>query len=133
MKRYLLLTSATLPLASGLALAAPGGRQVLPNEAVQVIQQVGAAAQRKDFSALRSLMIQEFTWSFGGDGDSEQAIEAWKHRPAALASLSRAARGQCGFVSSELIQCPMNAGLAYRAGFKRIANTWKMVYFVEGD
>jgi hypothetical protein len=109
------------------------GSSPIPKEAASLIAQVSGAAQRKDFSALRSMMVQDFTWSFGGDGSAEQALEEWKRRPAMLNKLSKAARSKCGFVSAGVVQCPARAGTSYRAGFKRLDGRWKMVYFVVGD
>lgn len=63
-----------LDMVNGRALAcAP-----IPSEAQAVIREVRLASKNRDFPALRRLLIQKFTWSFGGDGDADQAVDAWK-------------------------------------------------------
>lgn len=106
----------------------------VPTEAQFIIREVRAAAKKKDFSALRRLMVSEFTWSFGGDGDADQAIEAWKRDPAAVRELYRITGQRCHFRTDEMhIQCPPNAGYKYRAGFTKTEQGWRMSYFVAGD
>jgi hypothetical protein len=106
----------------------------MPVAARAVIREVHAAARAKNFAALRRLMVSEFTWSFGGDGDAEQALEAWKRDPAAIRELYRITGGRCAFRGDEEnIQCPPNAGYQYRAGFTKTEQGWRMSYFVAGD
>ena len=105
----------------------------LPNEAVAVISKVHAASARKDFGALRRLMVAEFTWSFGGDGNAEQALAEWQENPAALARLRHVTGQSCGHITREIIQCPRRAGAGSRAGFQSTPDGWRMVYFVTGD
>ncbi|WP_154668133.1 hypothetical protein [Pseudoduganella violaceinigra] len=92
------------------------------------------AAKDRKFKALRGLMVPEFVWSFGGDGNADQAIEAWKRDPILAAKLFQITGRRCGFRNDENnIQCPPNAGLDYRAGFTKTAQGWRMSYFVAGD
>jgi hypothetical protein len=102
-------------------------------ELQKVISQIGDASQRKDFNALRSAMVQNFVWSFGGDSDADQAIAEWKKNPQYLRDLALASRAKCGAEGSEYIQCPANAGTRFRAGFRLVGGQWKMAYFVGGD
>jgi hypothetical protein len=122
-----------LSITSCFAAAVQSYPPGIPREASARIAQVQEAAKRKDYSALQNLMVQDFTWSFGGDGNAQEAIEAWKEAPASLARLAKVTRSKCGFVSKEVIQCPVSAGTSHRAGFKNLGGTWKMVYFVAGD
>ncbi|GAB2879134.1 hypothetical protein GCM10027277_55480 [Pseudoduganella ginsengisoli] len=109
-------------------------RKPIPAEARKVIQEVHVAAKAKNFTALRSQMVSEFTWSFGGDGDASQAIDAWRRDPAALRELHRVTGGRCVFYADDKnIQCPPNAGYRYRAGFTKTEQGWRMSYFVAGD
>lgn len=119
-----------------LLVAHPGiAADRIPKEAVSVIADVHDAAVRKDLGKLRTKMVDEFVWSFGGDGDADQAISNWRDEPDALKALARVTSGPCGPLEGavEIIQCPGNAGIEYRAGFKQTKNGWRMVWFVAGD
>jgi hypothetical protein len=106
----------------------------IPDEATAVIRAVRTAAKTKDYATLRQLMVQDFTWSFGGDGDAHQAIEAWRQDRFALKQLYRVTSLRCVFRGSvNVVQCPPNAGLNYRAGFTKTEEGWRMSYFVAGD
>lgn len=105
----------------------------VPPELKKLISQVGDAAKRKDFVTLRSAMVLEFVWSFGGDGDADQAIAEWKKYPQYLRDLAAATRAKCGAEGPEYIQCPAKAGTQFRAGFRLDGGQWKMAYFVGGD
>lgn len=125
-----LIIALTLGMTAENALA----RKPIPNEARSIIRKVHIAAKAKDFSTLRGLMISDFTWSFGGDGDADQAIEAWRHDPSAMRELFRVTGRRCTFtMNAKNIQCPPNAGFNYRAGFLKTERGWRMAYFVAGD
>lgn len=106
-----------------------------PAGARQVISLVRSAALEGDLSALRSLMADDFTWSFGfgADNSPDQAIAAWRSSQEALAALGRMTADGCDPISEGVIQCPRNAGMSYRAGFAETRAGWRMVYFVAGD
>lgn len=128
----LTLVVACAPLVGVLLL--PGvARAAIPDDAVNVIRQVNAAAASEDFTALRLLMVRDFQWSFGGDTDVQQALDAWKADPKYLRNLRRVTSQPCGFITSQIVQCPVNAGAHFRAGFERTPDGWRMRYFVEGD
>jgi hypothetical protein len=129
-------------LAMGLAMAsahAGGDTGALPADAWKVIQQVDRAAAAKNWSQLRSLMADDFTWSFGGDGNADQAITAWKEEPGKyLAELRRVLTKACGrrdqyFDGQEHVSCPGKTDMGFRAGFTLAKDGWKMRYFVAGD
>jgi hypothetical protein len=121
-------------LAVPIALHSSVDAKAIPTDARSVVGAVRAAAKAKDYVALRRLMVSDFTWSFGGDGDAKQAIEAWRRDPGALKELYRVTGLQCSFRSSvNDIQCPPNAGFHYRAGFTKTDSGWRMSYFVAGD
>ena len=105
----------------------------IPAGAEQVISSVHAAATNRDLPALRALMTDEFTWSFGGDSTAEQAIAAWHSEPSTIAALRNITGRSCGRISEQFIQCPQHAGISYRAGFTETPSGWRMVYFVAGD
>jgi hypothetical protein len=78
-------------------------------------------------------MIRDFQWSFGGDADVQQALEAWKADPKYLQHLRRVTSQPCGFITPQVVQCPLKASAGFRAGFERTPEGWRMSYFVEGD
>lgn len=119
--------------AAGVFVSAASARGAIPGELVATVTKVHSAAERGDYTMLRASMIKAFTWSFGGDGDIEQALSEWKRDSKYLKALTKATRGNCGWIERGVLQCPVDAGLAYRAGFKQVEGSWKMVYFVEGD
>lgn len=116
----------------GTPIGALAAAPAIPAEGLAVIQKVHEASSRKDVSALRALMTEEFTWSFGGDRDREQAIEHWKAHPGSLAQLAKVTGMPCASEQG-VVECPRKAGTGYRAGFQQTADGWRMFYFVAGD
>jgi len=115
------------------SIPASAASEALPSGALEVIARVSRAAKQADYHALRSDMVREFTWSFGGDASAEQAIEEWKKRPGYLPELRKVTQARCAYRADKHVECPANAGTSYRAGFKLSEGRWKMVYFVSGD
>ena len=105
----------------------------VPAGALEVIARVNRAATKMDYVALRADMIQEFTWSFGGDASAEQAIAEWKKYPKYVRQLGKVTQAKCAYRKDKYVECPANAGASFRAGFKLNEGQWKMVYFVGGD
>jgi len=100
--------------------------------AKDVIAQVHSAASTSDYPKLRALMIEDFSWSFGGDRSADQAIAEWRKSPRYLRRLAEATKSKCAYQDS-YVECPANAGTSFRAGFTKIGQRWKMAYFVAGD
>ena len=120
-------------IATGLTLVTPAmAASPVPAAAKAVIQQVHAAAARKDLAALEALMISEFTWSFGGDASAKQALAEWGSKPRYLDALSRVTGLACTY-EDRIVECPAKARTGFRAGFKQTSSGWRMIYFVEGD
>ena len=111
----------------------PGRASAIPIEAQKVIEQVHAAAANEDFAQLRRLMVHDFQWSFGGDANVDQALDAWKADPKYLRGLKRVTAQQCAFIDNAIVQCPAKGHTNFRAGFGKTADGWRMQYFVEGD
>ena len=130
MKHVLLTTVAFLGCVGQSAVAEP---EALPADLKSVIAQVRDAATHMDFAALRRNMIEEFIWSFGGDGSAEQALTEWRRDAKYLKALAAATNAECSLSGTDYVQCPVDAGLSFRAGFKHVGAQWKMVSFVEGD
>jgi hypothetical protein len=86
-------------------------------------------------------MLREFTWSFGGDRDADQAIQEWKNRPEQVRELSQVLRAGCHVDSARYgdgknasrIKCDGKGGTHFRAGLINTAEGWKLEYFVGGD
>jgi hypothetical protein len=116
-----------------LATSTFGAEQAIPFYAQAVVQQVHRAAKAKDYPALEKLMAREFVWSFGGDSDAKQAIQAWKADPSAIRALYRVTGSRCAGLRDGSIECPPKAGMGYRARFKETSDGWLMVSFVAGD
>ena len=116
----------------------------LPPGAAETLDGVRRAAAGGNPKALRPWMAQEFTWSFGGDADAGQAIEAWSRDPRALRELAAVLDRGCVERAGEpemregAIVCPPEYEtdpeyLGYRAGFRLQDDGWKMIFFVAGD
>jgi hypothetical protein len=79
-------------------------------------------------------MMQDFTWSFGGDSSADQAIAEWKKDPNYMRQLGKITQAKCAYRKEDkYVECPARAGTSFRAGFKLSEGRWKMVYFVGGD
>ena len=105
----------------------------IPVAAQAVISQVNSAAKSKNFIALEKLMLDDFLWSFGGDGDAKQAIESWKKDAQAMKQLIRITKSRCESVSLGIVICPVNARTGYRARFVSTDSGWRMASFIAGD
>ena len=130
--------SAPIPLAclvtsAACAVSPQTSAGEIPANAAVVVAAVNKAASAKNYVALKKMMAPEFTWSFSGDGNADQALEAWKREPGYLRSLARVTSRKCVYRTDRYVECPAKAGTAFRAGFKEVAGVWRMEYFVEGD
>ena len=110
-----------------------GHAQAVPGEATKVIAGIRSAALARNYANLRAAMIPEFTWSFGGDGNADQAIAEWKTKSIYLKQLARVTGAKCGFRTATVIQCPAKSGNGFRAGFEVSDGSWRMIYFVAGE
>ena len=124
-----------------LAISAAPNAGKIPPDASAIIDRVRQAAEQQDWKTLRSSMVKEFLWSFGGDRDADQAIEEWKNHPANVRELSRVLRLGCHVDTTRYgdgknasrIKCDGKGGMHYRAGFIKTSEGWKLEYFVAGD
>src|SRR5436190_9617254 len=117
-------------VAALVLILAPGSpvrsAPAVPAGALKAIAAVHAAADAKDFGALRALMVEsEFTSSFGGDGGADEAIALWQQDPALLPQLARVTAQPCALVE-DYVECPRDAEAGYRAGFRLTAKGWRM-------
>ena len=127
-RKWLRYATSLTPLVFAPALSA----EPVPAAARQVIAQVHAAARTSNYPKLRALMIDEFSWSFGGDASADQAVAEWQKQRRYMRHLAAATKSRCAY-RDKYVECPANAGISYRAGFTKIGDRWKMAYFVEGD
>ena len=107
--------------------------QRLPQDARHVIAQLHEAAGAKDFSRLRSLMIDGFIWSFGGDASADQAIDAWREDDRYLGELRATLESGCHLSGQDRVECPGKGGADFRAGLVKSQAGWRLEYLVEGD
>jgi hypothetical protein len=132
MKRLiLLLLAAMVPLAAGSALAE--GETNLPPGAALVVLDIASSARARDFKAIRAKMVDDFTWSFGGDRDADQAIQEWQRDPRYLEALERILRTGCRLTAPERVECIGRKTVGFRAAFAKTPKGWRMESFVEGD
>jgi hypothetical protein len=120
-----------LTLAVGTTIQAS---EIVPTEAISLIERVHTAAVAKDYAYLKSAMVDDFFWGHDvGQHTSEGAIDAWHREPMYLEHLERATSTQCARTRQLNIECAEDAGKKYRAGFNKTLAGWRMVYFVSGD
>lgn len=109
----------------------------IPADAARVVHDVVLAARQRAYPRLRASMIDEFTWSLGGDQSAEQAIVMWQADPTILPALIDVLTRGCAADGSTRVVCPAAAlpeGYAeYRASFELRGKAWRMTSFVRGD
>lgn len=124
-----LLIALWIVFASGTGVSA---NLTVPKDAQLLVARIHILAKSRDVMAMESNMVNDFVWGFGGDGDSKQAVENWKRNPKLLDQLYLVTGQKCGF-DGQTVQCPVNPGIKYRAGFQQTENGWKMIYLVAGN
>ena len=107
--------------------------QTVPKAAALVISSVHDSAVAKDRHALSRLMASDFVSSFGGDGGQEEALALWASDSKYFHKLVKVTADACELVTPGYVECPRDAGIGYRAGFKLIGNKWVFASFVAGD
>jgi predicted lipid-binding transport protein (Tim44 family) len=128
-----LIVMTVFSLGSGAAAAMNPETVQLPQDARTAIAQLQKAAQAQDFAKLRTLMIDDFTWSFGGDASADQAIAAWRADDRYLRALRATLERGCHPSGQDRVECPGTGGIAFRAGLVKTHAGWRMEYLVEGD
>jgi len=128
-----LLTFSVSVGGTGTTTAAEPASSTLPLEARATIAQLRQAATAKDFAKLRSLMTGEFTWSFGGDANADQAIAAWRDDSTYLQGLRATLDQGCHRSAQDELECPGRGGGGFRAGLVKTPAGWRLQYLVAGD
>ena len=118
---------------SAWAAEMPAIPQVDPG-AADTWQAVFQAAAACDWDALSAQMPDEFSYSFGGSLDADEAIAAWQEAEARgepiLQTLVEVLSDSSPVPSDDIWAFGDTEGLGYRAGI-RLDGTW--LYFVAGD
>jgi hypothetical protein len=109
----------------------------IPPAAAKVVSQVDQAAGTRDMAKLRTLMAEEFTYSFGDGPSADTAVLVWQADPTILGEIGKALAAGCGEKDGQVV-CPAaflqdQNFTGYRAGFQNLGGGWKMVFFVAGD
>lgn len=105
----------------------------LPADVRATIAQLQVAAETSDFATLRSLMTDQFIWSFGGDANADQAIAAWRADSSYLNGLRATLARGCRVTDPDEVECPGKGGGDFRAGLVKTPAGWRMTYLVAGD
>jgi len=124
------LLAGALVLMTGVAFA---GVKPIPKDAARLVKAVHAATTAHDTATLRSVMAPDFVSSFGGDGGPDEALALWRADPQYLQRLAQATSGPCQYHSPSYLECPRNAGVGHRAGFRPVGGKWLFASFVAGD
>lgn len=101
--------------------------------AIRVVDEVHAAAARRDASGMRPAMADDFRWGLGADGSAETAIAMWSADTSKLRDSARALEEGCALeeATGEVV-CPA-AGAAKgpsMARFRKVGGAWKFVLFL---
>lgn len=99
----------------------------IPQDAVKLINAIHKAAVAADFNVLRRSMMDEFVWSFGDNGNADQAVNAWRGDRTYLRNLAHITGLRCER-KGDVVECPKNAGMGYRVGFKKTEQGRKITY-----
>jgi hypothetical protein len=97
------------------------------------------SALQRDLAALRPVMYERFTFSFGGGGGPADAFSRWHHEnyhtldllPVVLDHGLATADGVIWSAPPAFVTEEEYRGL--RAGFRRLADRWEWLYLVRGD
>lgn len=81
-------------------------------------------------AVLANLMNDAFTWSFGGDASSKQALDEWAKDPTIPKKLRAAIAGSCKR-EEDILSCAAKKGP--RLVLEKQSGCWRWTAFVEGD
>jgi hypothetical protein len=127
------------PVAATEAVPDTSAVNDLPPPVAEVALGVLTAARSRDHARLRTLMADQFTWSFGGDASADAALAMWQADGSVLTKLVEVLEAGCRMDEDDgRATCPpayteADEYVGYRAGFARVGADWKMIFFVAGD
>lgn len=87
----------------------------LPDSARTAIAVIAQAAKNRDLTTIREHMIEEFTYSFGGNNDAGEALQVWADEPRYLRALWRVLRRGCHLRDADHVVCPGRGDLRSEA------------------
>ncbi len=103
-----------------------------PADARLMLRVIWAAAGNKQpLKALRPLMDDPFTWSFGGDADADQAVGEWAKDAKLPQAIRAAITGKCKLRDDSLTCEPKKPG--QRLVLEKRDGCWRWTAFVGGD
>jgi hypothetical protein len=111
----------------------------VPAGAAQLVSRVHRAAVDRNPEALRTSMIDEFSWSGGSAPSADVAIAMWQADSTLLGELAKVLEAGCRIDDSRtLVTCPPAyteepSYRGYRAGFKVVDGRWRMTFFMNGE
>jgi hypothetical protein len=111
----------------------------IPAEAADAVAAALKAARKRNLGALRALMVEDFTWSFGGSASADEAMAMWQADGTIIERLIGVLEAGCRADEAKTaVTCPpayteTPGYLGYRAGFVRRGDAWRMSFFVSGD
>lgn len=88
------------------------------------------AGNKSPAKALRPLMDHQFSWSFGGDADADQAVSEWAKDASFGKSLRAAVAGACKATKSD-VTCAAKKGP--RLLLEKKEGCWRWTGFLSGD
>ena len=91
-----------------------------------------AAGNKAALKALRPLMEPQFTYSFGGDVDADQAVTEWAKDTKLSKALREALSAKKCTVDRSTVVCTA-AKDGRRLGLEKIDGCWRWTSFVGGD
>jgi hypothetical protein len=102
-----------------------------PAEARLLLRVIWAGAGSKEpLKALRPLMEDTFTWSFGGDADADQAVAEWAKDPKLPQAIRAAVTAKCKATKDD-VTCTPKSGP--RLVLEKKDGCWRWTAFVAGD
>jgi hypothetical protein len=111
----------------------------IPAEAADAVAAALKAARKRNLGALRALMTEDFTWSFGGSPSADEAMAMWQADGTVIEKLIGVLEAGCRADEAKTaVTCPpayteTPGYLGWRAGFVKRGDGWKMSFFVSGD
>jgi hypothetical protein len=124
---------AVLAYQDGLALNDPKAPKLgtAPADSRLLLGKIWAIAGNKQaLKGFRVLMDPQFTWSFGGDVDADQAITEWAKDPKRPQAVRAAVAGTCKS-TKDSVTCAAKKGP--RLVLEKKDGCWRWTAFVEGD
>jgi hypothetical protein len=111
----------------------------IPEDAAEAVRAVRRAAAKRDVAALRTLIADDITWSFGAAPGADGAIAMWQADGTQLEAMVKVLDGGCRLdEAGAQVTCPpayteSPGYLGHRAGFEKRGQAWKLTFFVSGD